>query len=106
MPPYKFAFGSRSSPPMSEMGVRRDKAALSSGCKPHPKSIDVRRWHREGRLRAGQQFPWTWTCDGEPSGTIKVRTELEPQPTDSSSAPSRGSMMPTSEAPQNLQSSW
>ena len=27
-------------------------------------------------------------------------------PADSSSAPSRGSMMPTSEAPQNLQSSW
>jgi len=41
------------------------------------KSIDVRRWHREGRLRAGHQFSWTWTCDGEPSGTIKVRTELD-----------------------------
>ena len=26
------------------------------------KSIDIRRWHREGRLRVGQQFPWTWTC--------------------------------------------
>ena len=24
------------SPAMSDMGVRRDKAALSSGCKPHP----------------------------------------------------------------------
>ena len=23
-------------PPMSHMGVRRDKAALSGGCKPHP----------------------------------------------------------------------
>ena len=23
-------------PPMSGLGVRRDKAALSSGCKPHP----------------------------------------------------------------------
>jgi hypothetical protein len=40
------------------------------------KSIDVRRWHREGQLRAGQQFPWTWTCDGEPSGTVKAHTEL------------------------------
>jgi hypothetical protein len=39
------------------------------------KSIDVRRWHREGRLRAGQHFSWSWTCGGEPSGTIKVRTE-------------------------------
>jgi hypothetical protein len=22
------------------------------------KSIDIRRWHREGRLRVGQQFPY------------------------------------------------
>jgi hypothetical protein len=41
------------------------------------KSVDVRRWHRDGRLRAGQQFPWAWTCDGRPSGTIRVRTELD-----------------------------
>jgi hypothetical protein len=39
------------------------------------KSIDVRRWHRAKRLRAGQEFSWSWTCDGEPSGTIKVRAE-------------------------------
>jgi hypothetical protein len=41
------------------------------------KSIDVRRWHREGRLSTGQSFSWSWTCDGEPSGTIRVRTELD-----------------------------
>jgi hypothetical protein len=41
------------------------------GCK----SIDVRRWHREGRLHAGQQFSWSWTCGGEPSGNISVRSE-------------------------------
>jgi hypothetical protein len=41
------------------------------------KSIDVRRWSREGRLRAGQQFSWSWTSGGEPSGTIKVRTEAD-----------------------------
>jgi hypothetical protein len=41
------------------------------------KSVDVRRWHRDGRLRAGQQFSWAWTCDGRPSGTIRVRTELD-----------------------------
>jgi hypothetical protein len=39
------------------------------------KSIDVRRWHREGRLRVGQFFSWSWTCGGEPSGNINVRTE-------------------------------
>ena len=41
------------------------------------KSIDVRRWRREGRLRAGQQFSWSWTSGGEPSGTINVRTEVD-----------------------------
>ena len=41
------------------------------GCK----SIDVRRWHRDGRLHAGQYFSWSWTRGGEPSGSISVRTE-------------------------------
>jgi hypothetical protein len=36
------------------------------GCK----SIDVRRWHREGRLRASQYFSLSWTRGGEPSGSI------------------------------------
>jgi hypothetical protein len=38
-------------------------------------SVDVRRWHREGRLRAGQCFPYSWTHGGEPAGSISVRTE-------------------------------
>ena len=41
------------------------------------KSIDVRRWHREGRLLAGRQFSWSWTSGGETSGTIKVRSEVD-----------------------------
>jgi hypothetical protein len=40
-------------------------------------SIDVRRWHREGRLQAGQYFSRSWTCRGEPSGSINVSTELD-----------------------------
>jgi hypothetical protein len=40
-------------------------------------SIDVRRWHREGRLRAGQYFSSLWTRGGEPSGSIDVRTECD-----------------------------
>jgi hypothetical protein len=40
-------------------------------------SIDARRWHREGRLRAGQHFSCSWTCGGEPSGSINVRTERD-----------------------------
>jgi hypothetical protein len=43
------------------------------GCK----SIDVRRWHREGRLRAGQYFSSSWTRGGEPSGSIRVCTEAD-----------------------------
>jgi len=39
-------------------------------------SIDVRRWYREGRLHAGQHFSCSWTCGGEPSGNISVRTEV------------------------------
>jgi hypothetical protein len=41
------------------------------------KSINVRRWHREGRLHAGQSFMCSWTWHGEPSGSINVRTELD-----------------------------
>jgi hypothetical protein len=40
------------------------------GCK----SIDVRRWHREGRLRSGHIFSLSWTRGGEPSGSIRVLT--------------------------------
>jgi len=41
------------------------------------KSIDVRRWHREGWLRAGQDFSCSWTYGGKPFGSISVRTEAE-----------------------------
>src|SRR5215831_5615350 len=40
-------------------------------------SIDVRRWHREGRLDAGLSFSCSWTRGGEPSGSINVRTETD-----------------------------
>src|SRR5262249_27391801 len=41
------------------------------------KSIDVRRWHREGRLTAGRYFSWQGIRDGEPSGPIIVRFESD-----------------------------
>jgi hypothetical protein len=41
------------------------------GCK----SIDVRRWHREGRLHVGQSFSLSWSRGEESSGSIGVRTE-------------------------------
>ena len=40
-------------------------------------SIDVRRWHREGRLRDGQWFPYGWNFNGEPAGGISVRVEAD-----------------------------
>jgi hypothetical protein len=41
------------------------------------KSIDVRRWHREGRLGAGQSFSCSWTRASAPSGSISVRTHAD-----------------------------
>ena len=38
-------------------------------------SIDVRRWHREGRLHAGHDFSWSWTRGGEAFGNIRVHIE-------------------------------
>jgi hypothetical protein len=38
-------------------------------------SIDVRCWHREGRLNPVQSFLCSWTGDGEPYGSINVRIE-------------------------------
>jgi hypothetical protein len=38
------------------------------------KSIDVRRWHREGRLSAGQYFTCSWTRFGSETGSVNVST--------------------------------
>ena len=40
-------------------------------------SMDVRRWHREGRLRSGQYFSWSWTRDGKPVGSVSVQTATD-----------------------------
>jgi hypothetical protein len=37
-------------------------------------SIDVRRWHRDGLLRSGQKFPWSWSRRGDPAGSMDVVT--------------------------------
>jgi hypothetical protein len=52
----------------------RDEWTVRESCK----SIDVRRWHREGRLSAGQYFTSSWKhSGGEPTGSINVRTERD-----------------------------
>lgn len=38
------------------------------------RSIDVRRWKRDGFLIPGQAFRWTWSRNGEVTASINVRT--------------------------------
>jgi len=40
------------------------------------KAIDVRDLHRRGLLRAGRQFSWTWRSRGQPTGEIRIRSEV------------------------------
>lgn len=40
-------------------------------------SIDVRRWHQQGRLHPSQHFYWSWTRGGELAGSISVCTEMD-----------------------------
>lgn len=39
------------------------------------RSIDVRRWKRDGLLSTGQTFGWNWLCNGEVTGSIRVLAE-------------------------------
>ncbi len=39
------------------------------------RSIDVRRWQRDGLLNPHQSFAWQWTRDDEVYASIRVRTE-------------------------------
>jgi hypothetical protein len=38
--------------------------------------IDVRLWHRDGRLDPGTVFVARWTCEGEPISSIGVEAEV------------------------------
>ena len=39
------------------------------------KTIDMRRWKRDGLLKPDQSFGWQWTRNGEVIASIRVRTE-------------------------------
>jgi hypothetical protein len=52
------------------MGRSRHGGLVCEACP----SIDVRRWHREGRLCEGEAFEYSWVCDGKPCGSIRADT--------------------------------
>ena len=39
------------------------------------RALDVRRWSREGLLKPGSAFCWSWQIDGETVATINARAE-------------------------------
>jgi len=39
------------------------------------RTLDVRHWQRDGLLDPHQSFGWGWSCDGETTASIQVRTE-------------------------------
>ena len=41
------------------------------------RSIDVRRWRRDGLLKPGQCFGWQWSIHGEVVASIRVRAEQD-----------------------------
>lgn len=41
------------------------------------RSIDVRRWRRDGLLKPGQCFGWQWSIHGEAVASIRVRAEQD-----------------------------
>src|SRR4051812_22490221 len=53
------------------MARRRGGGAV---CEQLPR-IDVRAWHREGRIQPGQSFSFSWRMGEEPYGSIHVETE-------------------------------
>ena len=41
------------------------------------RSLDVRRWQRDGFLTPGRAFSWQWTRNGEAVASIQVRSESD-----------------------------
>lgn len=41
------------------------------------RTLDVRRWQRDGFLTPGRAFNWQWTRNGETVASIQVRTESD-----------------------------
>ena len=53
--------------------TRRSLTITTSDCY----RLDVRWLHRKGLLRPGEAFPLTWSRNGEPCGSINLRSETD-----------------------------
>ena len=60
---------------MGGMGSGRYQDGVAKETTEQYRSIDVRRWKRDGLLTPGQLFGWQWSCRGEVVASIRVRTE-------------------------------
>jgi hypothetical protein len=49
---------------------------FGADCTSDHRSIDIRRWQRDGLLNAGRQFNWQWSRNGEATGNINVKAEM------------------------------
>ena len=48
---------------------------FGANCTDDHRSIDVRRWQRDGNLMPGQYLNWQWLQNGEKVAAIGVRVE-------------------------------
>lgn len=60
---------------MGGMGSGRRYRNDAADCTENYRSLDVRRWQREGLLTSGQTFNWQWKQQGEIVASIKVNIE-------------------------------
>lgn len=62
---------------MGGMGSGRRYRNDVANCTDDYRSLDVRRWQRDGLLTPGRAFNWQWTRQGEIVASIQVRTEAD-----------------------------
>ncbi len=48
---------------------------FGANCTDDYRSIDIRRWQRDGYLEPGRHIDWQWTCNGEKVAAISAKVE-------------------------------
>lgn len=62
---------------MGGMGSGRRYRSDAADCTDDYRSLDVRRWQRDGLLTPGRAFSWQWTRRGGIVASIRVRAEAD-----------------------------